>query len=266
MSVAIPPSVQPVLAAYIALIHDALPGFLVGLYLHGSLALGAYDPGLSDIDFIAMTSRRCTVTDIDALRAIHHTLIQRYPQAQLEGSYLQAQDIGQFADAVPPHPYIHDGIFQASGYHDINAVTWWILKHHGIAVSGPPPDQFNIEVDWSDLMAKMQHNLNSYWASFTTKPQRMAWLLTDYGIQWTVLGVLRLFYAFREQAITSKTGAGSYGLVHLPAQWHPLIQEAINIRTGNYVSVYRFRIVRALAARAFLKTIIAICNDHNNLA
>lgn len=263
MSSEIPPSVQPVLAAYSALVHEALPGFLAGLYLHGSLALGAYDPGLSDIDFIAMTSRRCTAPDIATLRAIHHTLIQRYPQAQLEGSYLQAHDIGRLEDVVPPHPHIYDGIFQASGYHDINAVTWWILKHHGIAISGPPPDQFNIEVDWADLIAKMQHNLNTYWASFTTNPQRMAWLLTDYGIQWTVLGVLRQFYTFREQAITSKTDAGSYGLVHCPARWHPLIQEAINIRTGNYVSAYRFRLVRALTAHAFLKAMIAACNHKN---
>ncbi len=159
-----------------------------------------------------------------------------------------------------PHPHIHDGIFHSSGYHDINAVTWWILKHRGIAVSGPPPDQFDIHVDWEDLTAKMHRNLNTYWASFTTIPRRMAWLLTDYGIQWAVLGVLRQFYTFREQAITSKEGAGMYGLVYTPGQWHQLIHEAINIRAGTRASSYRFRIVRAIAARAFLQLIIVACD------
>jgi Domain of unknown function (DUF4111) len=260
MSANIPQPVQAVLNAYISLVNDSLPGLLAGLYLHGSLALGAYDPGLSDIDFIAITSRRCTPSDIDTLCVIHHTLIERYPQAQLEGSYLQWLDLGQSEDAIPPHPHIHDGVVHASGYHDINAVTWWILKHSGIAVLGPPPEHFAIEVDLDDLLAKMHHNLNTYWARFTTNPRRMSWLLDDYGIQWAVLGVLRQFYTFRERAITSKTAAGTYALAHTPRQWHLLIQEAINIRMGTHASLYRFRIVRAIEARAFLQLIIAACN------
>ena len=149
---------------------------------------------------------------------VHHTLIDRYPQAQLEGSYLQWHDLGQFEDTIPPHPHIHHGVVHASGYHDINAVTWWVLKHHGIAVLGPALEQFAIQVDWDVLLAKMHHNLNTYWARFTTNPRRMAWLLDNYGVQWTVLGVLRQFYTFRECAITSKIAAGEYALAHLPGR------------------------------------------------
>src|SRR5215212_1686527 len=158
MSATIPESVQQVLNEYIALVHQALPGLLTGVYLHGSVALNAFNPGLSDVDFISITSRRCTATDVDALRTLHHTLIQRYPQAHLEGCYLLPEDVGRFEEAMPPHPYIHDGIFQASGYHDINAVTWWVLKHCGVAVYGPPPDQFDIQIDWESLLLKMHHN------------------------------------------------------------------------------------------------------------
>jgi hypothetical protein len=260
MSSEIPQPVQLVLSEYIRQINDALPGLLEGLYLHGSLALRAFDPRLSDIDFISITSRRCTPHDIDSLRSVHHTLTQRYPHVQLEGSYLQWHDLGRLEDTMPPHPYIHDSILHPSGYHDINGVTWWILKHRGVALIGPPPYQLDIQVDWDDLLAKMHHNLNTYWARFTTNPRRMSWLLTDYGIQWTVLGVLRQFYTFREHAITSKTGAGMYGLTHTPRQWHQLIHEAINIRAGSSSSSYRFRIVRAIAARAFLQLIIAACD------
>jgi Domain of unknown function (DUF4111) len=260
MSTDVPQPVLLVLNEYTSLVNEALPSLLAGLYLHGSLALGAFNPRLSDIDFITITSRRCTPSDIDTLRAVHHTLAQRYPHAQLEGSYLQWHDVGRFEDTMPPHPYIHDGILHPSGYHDINAITWWILKHRGIAVVGPTPDQLDIHVDWDDLLAKMHHNLNTYWARFTTNPRRMAWLLTDYGIQWAVLGVLRQFYTFREHAITSKEGAGMYGLVHTPRQWHQLIQEAINIRAGASAWPCWLRIVRAIAARAFLQLIIAACH------
>lgn len=260
---AIPQPAQQVLNEYIALVQATLPDLLTGVYVHGSLALNAYNPGLSDIDFISITSRRCTAADIDSLRALHHTLVQRYPQAQLEGCYLLAQDLGRYEDSMPPHPYVHDGIFQASGYHDINAVTWWILKHRGIALYGPLPNQFDIQVDWERLLADMHHNLNTYWAGFTSNPQRMTWLLNDYGIQWAVLGVLRQFYTFRERAITSKSDAGTYGIMHTPPQWHQLIQEAINIRAGSARSSYRSRIVRAITARAFLQLIITACDTSN---
>ena len=260
MPTEIPQLVQRVLGEYTALVHESLPGLLTGLYLHGSLALAAFDPRLSDIDFISITSRRCTAADIDSLRAIHDALRQRYPQARLEGSYLLWEDLGRFEDTIPPHPHIHDGVLHASGYHDINAVTWWVLKHRGIALVGPPAEHLDIQVDWNDLIAKMHHNMNTYWASFTTNPRRMAWLLTDYGVQWAVLGVLRQFYTLREHAITSKTGAGIYGLEHTPRQWQRLIQEALDIRAGAPGSSYRSRIARALTTYAFLQLIITACN------
>jgi hypothetical protein len=71
--------------------------------------------------------------------------------------------------------------------------------------------------------------------------------------------MLRQFYTFRERAITSKTAAGTYALAHTPHQWHRLIQEAINIRMGARASLYQFRIVRAIQARAFLQLIMAAC-------
>jgi hypothetical protein len=260
MSTTIPPSVQPVVDAYLRLTTITLPGFLTGFYLHGSLALGAFNPRFSDIDFITIASRPCTPSDITCLRTIHQTIAHTYPQWPLEGSYLQWRDLGRFEETISPHPYHHDGILHPGGHHDMNAVTWWVLKHRGIAIIGPSPDQLDIHVDWDDLLATMHHNLNSYWASFTTIPRRMAWLLTDYGIQWAVLGVLRQFYTFREHAITSKEGAGIYALDHTPRQWHPLIQEALTIRAGTGATSYRFRIARAITARAFLQYIIAACN------
>jgi hypothetical protein len=256
----LPQLVQQVLNEYLALAHAAVPGLLDGVYLHGSLALDAYNPGLSDIDFIGVTARRCTAADIERLRTLHQTLAQAYPRAQLEGCYLIAEDLGRFEESIPPQPHIHDGVFHPAGYHDINAVTWWVLKHRGIAICGPPPDQLDIEIDWERLLADMHHNLNTYWASFTRSPRRMAWLLNDYGIQWAVLGVLRQFYTLRERSITSKIGAGQYGLAHTPPQWHRLIQEAIGIREGNTHSAYRSPIVRAISARAFLQLIIAACD------
>ena len=85
-------------------------------------------------------------------------------------------------------------------------------------------------------------------------------LSSDWGIQWVVTGVLRQFYTFTENTITTKVKAARYALGHLPARWHPLIQEAINIREGTKESLYRNKIVRAADAFQFLNYIIQTCN------
>ncbi|MEO7910952.1 MAG: aminoglycoside adenylyltransferase domain-containing protein [Roseiflexaceae bacterium] len=233
---------------------------MAACYLHGSIALDAFDPQLSDIDFITLGSRACTPDDIASLRTIHQAIAQQYPQWLLEGSYLQSQDVGQLGSSRTPAPYHHDNTFHASGTFDANAVTWWVLKHQGIALRGPAPEALDFDVSWDALIAEMTQNLNSYWASWTKSPAQIARLLTDDGIHWAVLGVLRQFSSFREHAITSKTGAGVYALTQLPARWQRIVQEALNLRQRTGASMYRSRILRAREAVSFLKYIIHECN------
>ena len=59
----IPSVIRPLLTAYLILTDKALPGFISALYLHGSIALDAFQETLSDIDFIAVISRPCTASD-----------------------------------------------------------------------------------------------------------------------------------------------------------------------------------------------------------
>ena len=70
----LPPPVQAVMQDYIGQVDGALPGLLAGVYLHGSVALGAYQHGLSDIDFITVASRTCEAHELAVLQAIHQAL------------------------------------------------------------------------------------------------------------------------------------------------------------------------------------------------
>lgn len=255
----VPAPIQPLLAAYLAALDQAVPDLMATCYLHGSIALDAFDSQLSDIDFITVVTRACTPEDIAHLRAIHQVIAQEYPQWLLEGSYLQLHDLGQLRNSRTPAPYHHDNTFHASGAFDTNAVTWWVLKHQGIALRGPAPETLGFDVSWDALIAEMAQNLNSYWANWTTSPAQSMRLLTDDGIHWAVLGVLRQFYTFREHAITSKTGAGAYALTQLPARWQRIVQEALNLRQRTGVSTYRSRIFRAQEAVSFLKYVIHEC-------
>lgn len=257
----IPNAITPLLDSYLSAFDQEMPNFLIGWYLHGSIVLGAFDPHRSDIDFIAVVSRRCTTEDIASLKSIHQHLAKQYPDWQLEGSYLQTTDLGKFADSIEPCPYYHDGVLHPSGHHDINAVTWWILKNKGLTLRGENAQDLDFSVNWDSLITQMRQNLNSYWLKWTTDPTRILSLLFDDNIQWAVLGVLRQFYTFQEHTITSKSGAGEYALQKLPVEWHPIIQEALNIRNQSDKRLFRTRISRMIKARRFIKHIIHTSNS-----
>jgi len=257
----LPQAIVPVLDSYRTAVERDLPGLIVGLYLHGSIALGAFNERSSDIDALAVISRRCTPGDIDVLTRIHQAIQAQYPRPFLEVIYLQPSDLGQSEEQIEPFPYAHDGAFYPNGHFEINSITWWVLKNKGITLKGTPAADLNFSVNWDRLVANMRVNLNSYWASYTHNPRTIAVLFSDYGIQWAVTGVLRQYYSFREGGITSKDGAGVYALDHVPEQWHRLIHEALNIRSGTHQVLYRTSVLRALDAFRFLKFIIRACND-----
>ena len=115
-------------------------------------------------------------------------------------------------------------------------------------------------MDWEALLTDMHHNMNSYWASFTYEPARLMRHLPDDGVAWIVLGVLHQYYTFKENDITSKVGAGEYGLKVLPVEWRGLIQDALDIRRGHKPTYYSSRFTRAYASIRFLRYIIEVSN------
>jgi hypothetical protein len=256
----IPDRVQPLIERYLALTGDRLPGLVTGFYLTGSIALGGFNARFSDIDFTAVLSRRLAEADVEPLRYIHNTIAAEYPRWPLSGSYLQPEQLGCRPAECEPHPYYHDGVFHRRGYFELNPVTWWTLKNCAIALTGCPAQELPFSVDWEALVSWMMDNLNTYWVGWTRRPARLFMLLSDWGIQWAVLGVLRQFYTFREDSIVTKEEAGRYALAVLPDRWRRLIGEALAIREGERRSAYRFRFIRMIEAVSFLRFVIRECN------
>ena len=272
MNQRIPEPIRPTLQDYTSLVNQQIHGMMKGFYVEGSIALGGFNEHFSDIDFVALLNRPLTSTEFATLRKIHQVIGKSYPRWKMSGSYLQSDDLGSCNNLVEANSCF-EGRLQLEGHFDWNWVAGWILKNHGIAILGPDPQALPVTIDWDRLIERMRENLNSYWAGWTRRPDAFGEMMFDLGIQWAVLGVLRQFYSFRENAITTKTKAGEYALTCVPGQWHRLIQEAIDIRAGSRSSAYRFRIVRTKAsayqlriartmeAVRFIKFIIQTCNS-----
>ena len=256
----IPEPVQPIIKDYVRLIEQRLVGLINGSYILGSIALGEFNEYFSDIDFITVLSHRTSPIDLEHLRKIHQSIERTYPRWKMSGSYVQASDLGKRGDALKLYPHFHDGVLYPTIHNAINSVTWWELKNRGVSIVGTAPGTLPFAVNWDVLITEMRENLNTYWRSWTRHPRRFVVLYSNWGIQWAVLGVLRQFFTFRENSITTKVKAGEYALDCFPRRWHPIIQEAINIRQGQEGSSYRSRFGRMVQTVRFLNYVIDTCN------
>ncbi len=257
----IPDSIQKVLTLFIDKCNKELPGLLEGMYLHGSIAIDAYLEGQSDIDFVAVTSRKLTSDDAARLKDIHLNLAETCKKPQLDGLYVQSSNLA--AEGY----FYNEGTFGKAG-HD-TPVTWWLLKNKGITILGPAANELLIDVTTEDLTVYVRKNMNDYWATRVAAMEQRKEELIAYPVQqvetemeWTVLGLLRQFYTLEEEDIISKLAAGEYGLRELGTKWHKLIQEAINIRQGNPERNFTKNEERVHATIEFAKELISSCSSN----
>src|SRR3954453_12471101 len=83
-------TVEETCATYLDLADRYAPGLVQGLYLQGSIALGDYRPGISDIDFVAVVSR---TPDVRTLASVHADLRRVRGSILFDGLYVEADDL-----------------------------------------------------------------------------------------------------------------------------------------------------------------------------
>ncbi len=229
-----------VVSTYLSSVDTEAPGVIEGLYLVGSVALSDFRPNESDIDFVGVTAARPDAATVDALGGVHAALQAQHPRPYFDGVYVTWSDLTRNPDLAEPAPFTHDGQFEASGRFALDPVTWHTLASGGIAVRGPSANRLSVWTNPAVLASWTLDNLGSYWRPwragtaelFSADPEK----LETYGAwasEWGVLGVTRLHYTLRTGEITSKEGAGLYGLSTFPDQWRTILDECLRIHRGR---------------------------------
>lgn len=263
----IPQEVHAILERYLQLADAALPGRIEGLYLVGSLALDDFQPGKSDVDFVAVTRNILTDDEIDQVDAVHRALSSDIPGPWFDGVYVTWDTLESSPEEVGSAPSTHEGKLDRAGGFEANPSTWLILRNHALSVRGPsmPGLWYDPEV----IRRWNVENLNSYWSGLLARGRsaaaQAAMLASgrrlDAAILWCVPGVTRLHYTSTTGDITSKSGACHYALQTFPDRWHPIIREALALRTGEDCEEgSRTRAVRWRDAVDFMQLVIDDAN------
>lgn len=241
----IPEGVNTILKAYFDLVESKLPNLLEGYYIYGSISLGAFHYGLSDIDFIAVVKRKVTESDIEILKEIHRNIKKKFPKTDLMGLYVMENDLQLEYENEKSCPCFIDGIYKGLKKFEKNSIDAFQLKKYGITVKGQGIENFDFTVEWDILTYNMRDNLNTYWLNWMNDCKKLTsikyiGLFVSLGmIEWGVLGVSRLYYTFKELDMTSKVGAGEYALQTVPQRWHRIINESMRLRKNNKKSYYK---------------------------
>lgn len=209
------------LQAYVAAVGDVLADNLVGVYLYGSVVWGAYNPGVSDVDFVAIHRSRLTPGRLLALRRLHRRLRKADPlAARLDGSFVPLRLVGTGGSRLLP--YCRDGRMVLVGGGDVNAVLWHTVRTRGVAVCGPAPETLIPPVSEEQLADAMRYNL-----AFLSR--RMPRYVLG-GAESQVFGVLslcRVLYTLHTGEIESKAGAAGWALRRVDSAWAPVVERAL---------------------------------------
>lgn len=108
------------------------------------------------------------------------------------------------------------------------------VLHHLFEEEQQVHDRLGIWTSQDELLAFTRGNLETYWRhnaeALTAMPAEGSALE---ACCWCVLGVARLHHLLVTGEMTTKNGAGRWGLTHYPERFHRVLREALRIRSGG---------------------------------
>jgi hypothetical protein len=117
----------------------ALGDDLVGLYLYGSAVSGGFEPGVSDVDLVAVTLREVVQLDLAGLDRVHRAFVADYPESEnrLEVIYIGAPTLGDFRTSRNDLAVVSPGeAFHRSGPARDWYQNWYLLRETGVTLRG----------------------------------------------------------------------------------------------------------------------------------
>lgn len=139
---------------------------VVGFYAGGSLAFGDFQPGVSDLDLVAVVDGRLGFGARRRLVALHESFIAADPAAaKLHCAYVPRTEV---AGLDREHlTWAHGELYRRV----VSGIARAELLQNGITVYGPPPAELLPPVDAAALRDAARAELSGYWTMAVGKPK-----------------------------------------------------------------------------------------------
>jgi len=229
------PDVNTVACGFLAGIRQVLGDQFQAMYLSGSLALGDFSPGSSDIDFVVVTQTDPTDELMAALQALHARFnTGGSPWAtEVEAAYIPRDALRRYDPTRARHPHIQRGAEEKLVWDQL-ASDWvlqrHILREHGVVVAGPPPDTLIDPVAPNEMRRAVASLMEEWWGAMPVDPTP----LHRRGYQvYAALTMCRMLYTLDHGTVVSKPVAARWGRAALDRRWIELIDRALAWRKDD---------------------------------
>ncbi len=230
-----PTAVKTQVNTFCAYLQALLETNLSGIYLHGSLAMGCFNPDRSDIDLLVVTARGMSIeTKRRVIQLLLHASMATSP---IEISFLVEQQMFPFQHPLPFD--LHYGETWRERYHRELENGAWTKWNDTILTDADLAAHFTIMMNrGSCLFGKPVKEV------FPLVPARyyIASIVGDFADAregrvmmpvYFILNPCRVYAYLLEGSIFSKDEGGSWGLLTLPGEYHSVIVQALEIYRGS---------------------------------
>ncbi|AZN40944.1 aminoglycoside adenylyltransferase domain-containing protein [Paenibacillus albus] len=210
---------------------QALGENIVGIYLHGSLAMGGFNPDKSDIDIIIIAKSKLTIEETKALTKQLLLLHDELPSGRgIELSIVLAAIAADFVHPAPfeyhysdyhREKYQRDEDYCCGGFEDPDlAAHFTVIYERGMTIYGKPIREVFMPVDRAFYLQAIIGDIASASAEIMDSP-----------VYYT-LNLCRVLLYLREGVVSSKKEAAEWALHALPHEFNPVIAACLGEYSG----------------------------------
>jgi predicted nucleotidyltransferase len=217
------------LNALVSGIDGVLGDDLIAVWLFGSSVTGDFDPEVSDVDLVAVTSSRIESIYLSGLERMHQCLAGRFPdwEDRVEVVYISRGALESFQTSVgglavisPGEPF-HVRDDRLSEW----LQTWYLVRETGVSLYGPAPTAIVPPITKTEFIAAIAH-----YADELRDRSRAG--VHGGAIAYAVLTMCRALLTVRLERIKSKQEAAAWARERMP-EWAWLIDAAAQCRRSR---------------------------------
>jgi hypothetical protein len=230
------PEINHLLSLFLQGVQAFLGELLVGIYLHGSLATGDFDPLSSDIDFVVVTAEPLPDELLPALAKMHARLVAGGSKwaAKLEGAYISRQALRRYEWGQTVCAWLGvDGHFAREPLGNDWVIQSYVIREHGLIVTGPDPSTLIDPILPEALREAELATLRWWWAPQLENSSRLH--SREYQA-YAVLTMCRALYTLHFGTVASKPVAAYWAQMELGKRWAALIQRSLACHEADGVN------------------------------
>ena len=228
------PDVNTSLRLFLQGVQAILGDLMVGMYLHGSLATGDFNPQSSDIDFVVVAAQPVYDDLLSALAVFHARLAASGLKwaTKLEGAYISKEAIRRYEPEKTSCAWLGaDGHFAREPLGNDWVIQSYVIREMGVTVTGSDPKTLIDPILPEDLRRAELATLRWWWSPQLDNPFRLR--SREYQA-YAVLTMCRALYTLQFGTVVSKSCAARWAQTNLGERWVALIQRSLtwHIRDG----------------------------------